>query len=185
MKIGITGSLASGKSTVTKLLAKEKFPTFNADLEVKNLYKNKSFVRKLTKKFKIKGKKNLKKIILNMIANKEIELKNLEKIIHPFVRKNMVNFANQNKKKKIVLFEIPLLIESKLQNFFDLVILVGASKKIRLKRYINKGGGKKMFMFLNNRQIKNSKKIRYADYVIINNKSLKHLKNQISGIEDL
>ena len=35
-----------------------------------------------------------------MIANKEIELKNLEKIIHPFVRKNMVNFANQNKKKK-------------------------------------------------------------------------------------
>ena len=101
MKIGITGSLASGKSTVTKLLAKEKFPTFNADLEVKNLYKNKSFVRKLTKKFKIKGKKNLKKIILNMIANKEIELKNLEKIIHPFVRKNMVNFANQNKKKKL------------------------------------------------------------------------------------
>ena len=44
MKIGITGSLASGKSTVTKLLAKEKFPTFNADLEVKNLYKNKSSI---------------------------------------------------------------------------------------------------------------------------------------------
>ena len=42
-----------------------------------------------------------------------------------------------------------------------------------------------MFLFLNNRQIKNSKKIKYADHVIINNKSLKHLKNQISGIEDL
>ena len=97
----------------------------------------------------------------------------------------MVSFANKNKKKKKVLFEIPLLIESKLENFFDLVILVGASKKIRLKRYINKGGKKKMFLFLNNRQIKNSKKIKYADHVINNNKSLKHLKNQISGIEDL
>ena len=185
MKIGITGSLASGKTTVTKLIAKEKSPIFNADLIVKNLYKNKSFVRKLTKKFKIEEKKNFKKVISKMIANKEIELKNLEKIIHPIVRKNMVSFANQNKKRKNVLFEIPLLIESKLENFFDLVILVGASKKIRLKRYINKGGKKKMFLFLNNRQIKNSKKIKYADHVIINNKSLKHLKNQISGIEDL
>jgi len=133
MKIGITGSLASGKTTVTKLIAKEKFPIFNADLIVKNLYKNKSFVRKLSKKFKIKVKKNFKKVISKMIANKEIELKNLEKIIHPIVRKNMVSFANQNKKRKNVLFEIPLLIESKLENFFDLVILVGASKKIRLK----------------------------------------------------
>ena len=161
MKIGITGSLASGKTTVTKLIGKEKFPIFNADLIVKNLYKNKSFVRKLTKKFKIKGKRNFKKVISKMIVNKEIELKNLEKIIHPIVRKNMVSFANKNKKKKKVLFEIPLLIESKLENFFDLVILVGASKKIRLKRYINKGGKKKMFLFLNNRQIKNSKKISH------------------------
>ena len=111
MKIGITGSLASGKTTVTKLIGKEKFPIFNADLIVKNLYKNKSFVRKLTKKFKIKGKRNFKKVISKMIVNKEIELKNLEKIIHPIVRKNMVSFANKNKKKKKVLFEIPLLIE--------------------------------------------------------------------------
>ena len=97
----------------------------------------------------------------------------------------MKAFTEKNKKKKLLVYEIPLLVESKLMRNFNLVWFVSSKKKIRLKRYINKGGGKKMFMFLNNRQIKNSKKIRYADYVIINNKSLKHLKNQISGIEDL
>ena len=42
-----------------------------------------------------------------------------------------------------------------------------------------------MFLFLNKRQIKNSKKIKYANYVIVNNKSLNHLKSQLSRIEDL
>jgi|TARA_B110000967_G_C18808483_1_gene522312 dephospho-CoA kinase len=185
MKIGVTGSLASGKSTVTKILAKKKYPIFNADLEVKNLYTNKTFIKKLGKKLRISSKKSFKKTILDMVANKKINLKDLEKIIHPIVRKKMRSFAIKNQKKKHILFEIPLLVESRLERFFDLIILVGASKKTRLKRYIHKKGNKKMFLFLNKRQIKNSKKIKYANYVIVNNKSLNHLKSQLSRIEDL
>ena len=46
IKIGITGSIASGKSTVAKMLARKKYPIFNADNEVKKIYRNKLFQKK-------------------------------------------------------------------------------------------------------------------------------------------
>ena len=61
-KIGITGSLASGKTTACKILA-NKGPLFSADLAVKKLYKKKIFKILIAKKLKIKNPENLKKII--------------------------------------------------------------------------------------------------------------------------
>ena len=63
-----------------------------------------------------------------MIKN-EISLKELGAVIHPFVRKEMKQFYKKNVKREIIFFEIPLLVESKLMNFFDYIILVVASKK--------------------------------------------------------
>ena len=63
-----------------------------------------------------------------------------------------------NKKIKIIIFEIPLLIESKLTKYFDVIIFVGAKKNIRLRRYTAKGGDKKIFTILEKRQNKPSKK---------------------------
>ena len=77
------------------------------------------------------------------------------------------------------IFEIPLLIESKLVKYFDHIIFVGANKNIRLRRYLRKGGNKKIFTILDNRQVKPSKKIRISDHVIYNNKSLKILKKNV------
>ena len=54
IKIGITGSLASGKSTVAKLISRNKYPIFNADNVVKTLYKKKIFTKKIQKKFHFK-----------------------------------------------------------------------------------------------------------------------------------
>ena len=59
LKIGITGSLASGKSTVAKILSRGKYPLFSADKVVKELYSNKKFIKKITKIFNLK-KKNFK-----------------------------------------------------------------------------------------------------------------------------
>ena len=80
---------------------------------------------------------------------------------------------------KIKIFEIPLLIESKLTKYFDVVVFVGAKKNIRLKRYISSGGDKKIFTILEKRQIKPSKKIKISDYVIYNNSTKKKLKKRI------
>ena len=61
IKIGITGSLASGKSTVAKLMSRNRYPIFSADKTVKAFYKKRTFVNKAKKKFNFKNTKNLKK----------------------------------------------------------------------------------------------------------------------------
>tara|TARA_B100001057_G_scaffold315443_1_gene315556 strand:+ start:16 stop:567 length:552 start_codon:yes stop_codon:yes gene_type:complete len=181
MKIGITGSLSSGKSSVAKILSKNKNLLFSADKIVRDLYSNNKYKKNLKKKFRIK-RKNIKDEIKKKLLNKEISLKELSKIIHPFVRKKMKEFHKKNKNKKIIFFEIPLLVESKLMKFFDFIILVVAPKKIRLKRYLKNGGEKKMFFLLDKNQIPANKKIAYCDYLVVNNKSKNILKQIVNDI---
>ena len=181
MKIGITGSLASGKSSVAKILSKNKKLLFSADKVVKNLYSDNQFKTKIKKKFKIKNK-NIKEEIKNKLLKKEISLNELSKIIHPFVRREMRTHKKKNRNKEIIFFEIPLLIESKLMKFFDFIILVLAPRKVRLKRYLKSGGKKKMFYLLDKNQISARKKIKYCDYLIVNNKSKNILKKKVNDI---
>ena len=182
IKIGITGSLASGKSTVAKLISRNKYPIFSADNVVKALYKKKIFTKKVKKQFHFKNTKNLKNKIKNLIKKDKKMLKKLELIIHPLVRKEMKAFIKKEKNIKIAIFEIPLLIESKLTRYFDVIIFVGAKKNIRLRRYVAKGGNKKIFTILEKRQKKPIKKIKISDHVIYNNKSVKNLKKDIKKV---
>ena len=181
MKIGITGSLASGKSSVARILSKNTNLLFSADKIVKNLYSNNKFKSKIMKKYKIE-RKDIKGEIKRKLLKKEISLNELGKIIHPFVRKQMKNFHKKNKSKKIIFFEIPLLVESKLMKFFNFIILVVAPRKDRLKRYLKNGGKKNMFDLLDQNQMYYKKKIKYCDYLIVNNKSKNILKRKVGDI---
>ena len=181
MKIGITGSLSSGKSSVAKIMSKNKSLLFSADKLVKDLYSNSLFKKKIKKKFKIKSK-NIKNEIKTKLLRNEIYLSELGAIIHPFVRKKMKEFYEKNRNKEIIFFEIPLLIESKLMKFFDCIILVAASKKDRLKRYLKNGGNKNMFNLLDKNQLSIKKKIKYCDYLIVNNKTKNILKKKVNDI---
>ena len=174
IKIGITGSIASGKSTFAKMISGKKYPLFSADLVVAKLYKEQSFIKTIAKQFELKSKSKIKKQIKLLVQNKRSNFKKLEKIIHPLVRKKMKIFLK--KKKSIVVLEIPLLIENKLMKYFDVIIFIGASKKKRLQRYISNKGNKNTFKLLDNRQLNPNKKIVYADHVINNIYSLKKLK---------
>ena len=101
IKIGITGSIASGKSTVANLLSKNKKHLFSADKEVKILYKHKKFKFKLAKKFKIIIK-NYKEEIKNKILKKRLDLNKLGKFIQPFVRR-MYEFTKKYKSRNFIL----------------------------------------------------------------------------------
>ena len=115
MKIAITGSLASGKTSATKFLSKKKYPVFNADNSVKQLYSQTSFIKKVKKKFRINKNRNIKQIIKKEILKNNIKLHKIEKLIHPFIRRKMYSFLKKNRKHKYLFFEIPLLIESNIQ----------------------------------------------------------------------
>ena len=182
IKIGITGSLASGKTTASKFLSLKRGPLFSADEVVKKLYKNKSFKTLISKKFKIKNDNKIKSTLKGLMLNNRFQLNKLEQIIHPLVRKKMKNFTVQNKNKKLLFYEIPLLIESKLTKFFDIIILIKCNKRIRFKRFKLKGGDIKIFSFLSKKQISDNKKTKVCDYVVVNEKKINIFKKKLLSI---
>ena len=99
-----------------------------------------------------------------------------------------LSFAGQDevksviKNKKLLFFEIPLLIESKLVKYFDVIIFIRSNNNLRLKRYILKKGSIKLFSLLNKHQLKDVKKMRFCDHIVVNNKSLSVLKKKLLNI---
>ena len=177
--IGITGSIASGKTTVAHLMSNKKYPLFSADEIVSNLYKKKNFIKILVKKFKLSHNKKIKDQIKLILSKNETNLYKLESIIHPFVKKEMIIFLKR--KSKLLFLEIPLLIESKLNKYFDKLIFVEANKKLRLKRHLKRKGDKKTFSLLDKRQLSPISKKNICDYTIDNSYSLTILKKNVGN----
>ena len=134
IKIGILGEIGSGKSYIAKNFG---YPVFNADLEVSKLYKN-------DRKIFIKLKKNLSKYIFSFPINKneiskailanKSNLNKIVKIVHLEVRKKMNIFLRKNKNKKIVILDIPLLLENKINKKKDILVFVESKKSDIFKR---------------------------------------------------
>ena len=180
-KIGITGSLASGKSTASKIL-RNKGPVFSADSIVKKLYSQKKFRKHISKKLNIQSSSNIKSLIKQKILRDKFLFKRLEKIIHPLVRKEMVNFTQKHKNKKFIFFEIPLLIESRLMKNFDIIFFIKAKRGLRLKRFKKKGGNNFFFNLLDRKQLSEKQKAKHCDHVVVNEKNLDILKKKLLDI---
>ena len=134
IRIGLVGDIGSGKSFIAKNFG---YPVFNADIEVGKLYKK-------DKKIFNKLKKTLPKFfnsfpidkndVTNAILSNKSNLKKIIKIVHLEIRKKLSKFLNKNKKKKIVILDIPLLLENKINKKNDILIFIDADKKNILKK---------------------------------------------------
>ena len=143
IKIAILGDIGAGKTFVSKLFG---FPVFNADKEVKKIYKsNKKCFNKFKKKLpnkQITYPIN-KKILIDIIIEKKQNLKIINKIVHPIVRGRMKSFLKTNKNKKAIVLDIPLYLENKLNKKRDYLVFVKAktvdiNKKISGRKTSNK-----------------------------------------------
>ena len=184
IKIGILGDIGSGKSFVAKQFG---YPVFNADKEVSDIYKNdKSCYKKIKKKFpKFIKSKSLKKNELGSVikANKK-NLKKISNIIHPIVRRRMHIFIKKNKKKKMVVLDIPLLVENKLydQNFYLIFVQANRNeinKRLKKRPFYNKS----IINSLRKSQTSLSYKKKISNYVVKNNFKLLTLKKNIKIIK--
>ena len=184
IRVGIIGGIGSGKSFISKLF---RYPVFNADDEVKYIYKNnKECFKKLKKKlpkfiktFPIKKKE----LILSISSNKK-NIKIISSVVHPFVRKNMEKFIIRNKKSEMIIFDIPLLIENKLNKEKDIIIFVKSKKSKVLNRLKKRPNfDEKLIRNLKENQVILSKKIKLADYVINNNFSANVMKRKVKIIK--
>ena len=181
-RIGIIGDIGSGKSYVARNFG---YPVFNADLEVKKIYKtNKKCFKKLNKIFP----KNIKNFpISKSELRKILNIKNIKiisKIVHPYVRVQLKKFLKKNKLKKYVVLDIPLLIENKLNNKSDILIYIKTPKKLIFKRLKNRASyNKKILNILKKKQTNMKKKLKLANFIIYNNLNKKNVLNQIKQVK--
>ena len=187
IKIGILGDIGSGKSYVAKQFG---CPVFDADAEVTKIYKkNKICFNRLKNKlpkyitsFPIKKKELGKAIIEN-----QNNLKKIIKIVHPLVRTNMNKFFKKNKKKKMVVLDIPLLLENKINKKNYILVFVDSNKKEIQKRLKKRPNyNVKIFNKLKKIQLPLEIKKKKSKFLIKNNfksysvkKSVKLLKSKI------
>jgi dephospho-CoA kinase len=173
IKIGLTGSIASGKSYVLNLFSDlYNIPIFSSDECVKELYKSNDQLKDFVKKHILEKDEELNKtnISENVFNNKEKLLK-LEKFIHPLVKLARDRFIEQEKENnsKIVIVEVPLLFEKNLENDFDFIILVKTSSDLQEKRVLERPNmTAELFSKIKKKQLPNKQKEERSHFVIDN-----------------
>ena len=183
IRIGIVGDIGCGKTFVAN---KFGYPVFNADLEVNKLYKtDRNCFRKLNKILPkhIVSFPITKADITYAILKNNFNLKKIIKIIHPLVRKKMNKFLVINKNKKIVVLDIPLLLENKINKKNDVIVFVESKKsKIiqRLKK--RKNFNKKLINTFKKIQLTIEYKKKKSQFIVRNNFSNKFLKKDINRV---
>ena len=172
--IGLTGGIASGKTTITNFLKNKKFAVHDSDSVVKKIYskpepKFLSYLKKTNLKNSIKGNKIDKKTIREEIFKNTEKKKLLEKYLHARVKKSRDIFLKKNRQKKtqIVFLDIPLLFENKLEKICNYTILFYAPLKIRKQRAIRrKGMQKRILVKIIKSQLSDKIKKKKADFII-------------------
>ena len=187
VRIGILGSVGSGKTFIANIFKELSFNIFSADNEVVNIYKNNKIVnKKIAKFFKLKlykGKIN-KQDLRDSLKKNPKKFKFLNKIIHPIVRKRLAIFLSRFEKNKLVVLDIPLLVENKMLNFVDILVLVKTRSNSFLSRIKKRKNLDKQFLnILKKQQASEKIKESYADFIIYNSSKNK-VKLQVKNIID-
>ena len=138
-KIAITGTIGSGKSTVAILLRRKHFPVFDADSYAKSCYRKnhplyQDLIHTFSKAILDEQEEISKQNLAQIVFSDEKKRKQLNELVHPYVKEGLLNFFKLNKDKKTVFAEVPLLYEVGWENLFDEVLLVTCEDEIALER---------------------------------------------------
>ena len=183
IRIGILGNIGSGKSYIANSFG---YPVFNADLEVSKLYKNnKKIFKKLNRVLpKYISKSPIdKNEVSNAILSNKNNLKKIIKVIHHEIRKKMNIFLKKNENKKIVILDIPLLLENKINKKKDILVFVDSKRRDIQKRLIKrKNFNRRLLKKFETIQFSSKYKKRKSNFIIKNDFTKKNIKKDIKNI---
>ena len=168
-KIGITGSIGTGKSTIAKIFSLLGIPVHDSDKEVKELLEQKIVISKIQKKWPNAICKNVinKKFLREKIFHNQKDKKFLEETLHPLVNKKKNEFEKKNRGSNILVYDVPLIFETKTQDLYDLVILANCSDSVQKYRVLNrKILDENMFEKIKKNQLSVEEKLKYNPLVI-------------------
>ncbi len=178
MKIAVTGVIGSGKSTVMKYLKSLGHSCFDCDEYVHKILQREDVILEVSKHFDcLENGKICRKKLGEIVFNDQEKLNVLNSIIHPIVIDKVVSL------KSPIFVDVPLLYETNMEKYFDLVIAVLSSEEVLVRRLkernnLDENQAKKRINLQINQEIKKS----LANYVIINNDTLSSLYKKIDEI---
>lgn len=187
MIVGLTGGIASGKSTVSNYFREFGAEVLDADVVAKELSEKEENVAKIIEIFGDEildenGNISRKKMRERAFLEKD-KLKQLNELLHPQVIEVFKNKKENTKEDEIVIFDIPLLFEAGMENLCDTVIVVYISKRVQLERMMKRDRhGIDLAERIIESQMSMSDKIDKADIIINNNCTLEDLKNNVNVV---
>lgn len=187
-KIGLTGGIGSGKSTVLKMFQKLGAAVYIADVEAKRLmHSDENLIAEIVGLFGEMAYKNgvlNREMIASIVFNDKLKLNKLNKIVHPAVHKDFENFI-KSQKAPYIIYESALLFENGIENQFDKVILVTAPINLRFERVIQRdNSSKEQIQSRMKNQLDDKVKLGKSDY-IIENIALENTTKEVRFLHDL
>ena len=187
LKVGITGGIGSGKSTITSLFDDLGVPIYNSDERAKWLLSNDvdlmDQIKILFGQESYSNNKLNRAHIANIVFQDNDMLKELNAIVHPLVKIDFENWLLLQKKEPLVIKEAAILIESGAYKELDVLIVVLADKKTRIKRVINRDNvSKEEVEKRMETQISDSERLKFANFSVDNNTDQSNLKMQVGEL---
>ena len=187
-KLGITGSIAMGKTQTAMLFKAHGVPVWDADEAVHNLYKKGRegyiLIRNISKNF-VNEREVDRKAILKQLKKDDGLLKKIEMQIHPLLRKERCNFVELMQNKLLIVFDIPLLFETESEKWLDGVLVVKTSDEEQERRVLKRGTmSKEQFIQIKSKQMPIDVKCSLATFIIDTEFGIPHVKQEVSKIID-
>lgn len=181
-KIAIFGKAGSGKSEVLNIIKKMGYPVISADEVVATLYKKEEVIKKINNLFSLAFKEEIDRNVLRQyLIEHPKDVKKINALIHPLVRKEINDFMNKQN-SNLVVAEVPLLFEAKMDVDFDVLVAIDIDESKQLER-LQKRDNKKALDIKNiNSYSKFDEYKKKADVVINNNSDLNSLKKDIKDL---
>ena len=182
--IGLTGSIGMGKSETARLFAAEGIPVFDADAAIHRLYApGGAAVAMIEKTFPVAIRDGSvdRATLSRLVADDPKALAALEAMLHPLVAAERTRFLDDNRDAPIVLFDIPLLLET--QTPVEAVVVASAPAHIQRERVMARPGmTEDKFARLLARQMSDAQKRQQAHFIVVTDKGLDHAREQVKMI---
>lgn len=188
LKIGLTGSIGSGKTTIAKVFTTLGVPVYFSDTEAKKILDNPDVIEEVVK---IMGPDVItehglvdRKIMANKVFNDVEKLQWLNSLIHPRVRKHFIDWVETHGDKPYIIQESAIMLETGFSKFFDKIIVVSCPLEERIKRVVKRDGmSREEMMERMENQWSEELKLMKADMVIKNDDAILALPQIINHHE--
>lgn len=187
MKVGLTGGIGAGKSTVADLFSQKGAVVIRSDELARQVIEPETPGQKqVISRFGIEilnDKGSIDRAKLAQIVFKDdVALKDLENIVHPLVRERTNQLMSEQTSETIIINEIPLLLEKNMESLFDFLVIVISSEKNRLERLLQRGVSEDQAKARMAKQVDDQARKAAADFLIVNDGNLDQLDADVQKI---